>query len=439
MTTRRLARRQIATSAGAGLLLSPFLSLLEGSRPRADATKRARRLMLFCSMGTAPQIWTPTAVAGESSFTFSASTAPLAAVKQHLVMIEGLASANPGNNHGAPDALTGLGHGARNLISVDQFIGDKLRAAGVNRPIPVLLLSADSQVGGGRSMFNRGQNLATIASPLAAYQTIFGGGAQTGAAADKVLKRRKSTLDLLRAELATLGQTLGAQERAKLELHTESLRQLENRITQTAMPEVMVKCAKPATTPSDSTSNAITANLAHMDLIVNAFACDITRVAAVQFGSDQTMQVNIPEIGLQGDQHGGFIHSGAPDFKNLIALERWLCQRFVDLIAKLKAVPEADGSGSLFDNTLVVWARDMGDAPNHNQRSMRFVLAGGAGGYLKTNASGRYLNGPGDGKAARHERVLLNLCEALGITDFTGFGDPTLAGDDKTPLSAISG
>ena len=119
-------------------------------------------------------------------------------------------------------------------------------------------------------------------------------------------------------------------------------------------------CVKPATTPSDDTSDALASDLAHLDIIVGAFACDITRVAAIQFGSDQSLPVNLP--GLQGDEHSGFIHSGAPDYKNLIAFEQWLSQRFVDVINQLKARQDPDGSGTLYDTTLVAWCRDMGDA-----------------------------------------------------------------------------
>jgi hypothetical protein len=92
--------------------------------------------------------------------------------------------------------------------------------------------------------------------------------------------------------------------------------------------------------------------------------------------------------------------------------------------------PEPDGSGNLLDNTLVVWARDMGDGAAHNQQSMRFVFAGSR--YLKTDPKGRYIDFAGK---ARHERALLNICEAAGVTDFKGFGDPSLT--DKTPLSEL--
>ena len=86
----------------------------------------------------------------------------------------------------------------------------------------------------------------------------------------------------------------------------------------------------------------------------------------------------------------------------------------------------------------MAWCRDTGDANLHNQKSMRFLLAGGAGGYLKTDPNGRYLLAAGAEPAKRHERVLLNICEAMGVTNFTGFGDRTLDGANKTPFPGVA-
>jgi hypothetical protein len=147
--------------------------------------------------------------------------------------------------------------------------------------------------------------------------------------------------------------------------------------------------------------------------------------------------VNAPGTGLPyDDQHGGFIHSGASsNFANLVKFEAYLATQFVNIINLLKGVQDPeDGSKTLFDTTLMLWARDMGDADQHNQQSMRFVLASGSnGGYLKTAAGGRYIK-----STERHERILLNVCEAMGITSFAGFGDPGLTGTAKTPLSNIA-
>jgi hypothetical protein len=148
--------------------------------------------------------------------------------------------------------------------------------------------------------------------------------------------------------------------------------------------------------------------------------------------------VNAPGTGLPyDDQHGGFIHSGASsNYANLVKFEAYLATQFANIINLLKSYKDpldSTGQKTLLDTTLILWARDMGDAQNHNQQSMRFVLAGGTGGYLKTAANGRYIK-----STERHERILLNVCEAMGITSYSGFGDPMLTGSSKTPLSNIA-
>src|SRR4029077_18786622 len=110
------------------------------------------------TMGTNPSMWTPTS-SGESITTFSKMTEPLAAIKDSVVLVEGMPSGNVNDAHGAPDALTGMGFGYYNgqlKISVDQFIASKLKSLGVNRPIASLLLGGDTAQGGGSTMFYGG-------------------------------------------------------------------------------------------------------------------------------------------------------------------------------------------------------------------------------------------------------------------------------------------
>ena len=438
-----LSRRQFAYSAAAGLLLAPFAEFLHRRPLRAAGTKRAKRLFLFCTMGTKPTIWSPTGVSGENSFTFAPSTAPLAAHKDSIVLVEGLPSGNPGDGHGSPDGLTGMGFGAggyyygsKVLRSVDQFIADGLLAAGINRPIPSLLLGA--QTTGGTTQFWRGNNLLPIASPASAFNTVFGSVMPTGTNAATLLRRRRSVLDLVTKEAQAISARAGTVDRARLQLHLDSVRQLENKLTQGMSGGACRELD--SVTDSTAAHPGIADNLMHLDIMVNAFACDVTRVAAIQFGNDQMFQVDLP--GLQGDQHNSFLHGSTTDFTNLGKFEVWLAQQFAGLIDKLKARPEPDDpTTSLYDNTLLIWSRDMGDATIHNQQSMRFVVAGGAGGYLKTNPSGRYL----DFRASdltlaqnRHERMLLSMCDAMGITSYAGFGDPNLAAAYKTPLPGLA-
>jgi len=92
--------------------------------------------------------------------------------------------------------------------------------------------------------------------------------------------------------------------------------------------------------------------------------------------------------------------------------------------------PLADGSGTLFDRTLMFWARDMGDGVPHSGDDMRYVFAGG-GSYFKFSPNGRYI----DGKGAAHQNALISVCEAMGVSDYQGFGDQ---GHARTPLSGLT-
>jgi hypothetical protein len=435
-------------SVGAGLLLAPFINM--GLRRRAEAaTNQSKRVLIFCTMGTYPSLWTPTGISGESITTWSAMTQPLSAVAGNVVLVEGMPSGNPNDGHGASDSLTGQGFGyyGQGVIktSVDQFIASKLVASGVNRPIASLLLGASTSDNSGISQFYggaNGGNLPTIGSPLSAFNTVFGAALPTGTSASALLARRKSILDNCTAEITSLKSTLGSNEKAKLDAHLTSIQSLENKLM-TTVP-TGGGCTKPATPGADSTMqymsslDAIAANLVHQKIIANAFACDITRVACLQYGNDQKLMVNAPGTGLPyDDQHGGYIHSGASsNYANLVKFEAYLAGQFVAIINLLKGLQDPldpTGTKTLFDTTLMIWARDMGDAQNHNQQSMRFVLASGNGGYLKTAAAGRYIK-----STERHERILLNVCEAMGITSYTGFGDPGLTGASKTPLPNIA-
>ena len=445
------SRRQFVGSVGAGLLLAPFINM--GLRREAQAaTHQSKRLLIFSTMGTYPPLWTPT-VSGESITAWSAMTQPLSAVADNVVLVEGMPSGNPNDGHGSSDSLTGQGFGyyaVNNVpvikISVDQFVAKNLAAVGVNRPIASLLLGANTNENGGLSQFyggSNGGNLPTISSPLSAFNTVFGTAMPAGTSASTLLTRRQSILDTISAEIKGLQGTLGSNEKAKLDAHLDSISQLEKKLNASMTSTGGGACTKPATPGADSSYqfmsdlDALAANLDppadHRErLRLRHHPRGLPRVRQrPEADGQRAVQLRLP----YDDQHGGYIHSGAAsNYANLVKFEAYLATQFVNLINALKAIQDpldSTGQTTLFDNTLVVWARDMGDAQNHNQQSMRFVLASGNGGYLKLASGGRYVN-----STERHERILLNICDAFGITSFTGFGDPVLP--NKTPLSNIA-
>ena len=446
MKMPKLTRRTLIKSAGAGLIAAPFLSLLDGKPARAAG--RVKRVLFFCTMGTEPQLWTPTALSGDNITTFSPSTEPLSAIRENIVLVEGLTSGGPTEGHGSPQGLCGVGYSNEGTAtSVDQFIAEQLKTTlNVKTLIPALLLgdgTADPTGANGKVMFRRNGTLLTpLASPRTAFNTIFGNFMAPTGDSDALKNRRLATCSLLEDEIGALQARIGPRERDRLQLHYQSIQQIHTRLMQ--MPGMpMGSCTVPAT-PTDTT-NSLTNNHLHLDLIVNAFACDITRVAGLQYGNDQYLKVDLPSIPLAGNNHSDFIHTGASEgFARLAKFEAWLAGEFAYVVQQLKTRDEADGSGKLLDNTLVIWARDFGESNEHTQHSMKFVLAGGANKYLKTSPMGRYIKGAGKAGAPaaldgpdRHERILLNACEAMGITDYTGFGATNL-GANKKPYPNIA-
>jgi hypothetical protein len=189
-----------------------------------------------------------------------------------------------------------------------------------------------------------------------------------------------------------------------------------------------------AANPGQTTLQQVQQSQLSMEVAVRAFACDVTRVASVEFGHHQGVQIN--PIGGQldivaGDWHNDITHSGAGNgFVKMRRLEAWLSKNFVDTSNLLRATPAPDGNGTLWDQTMLVWSRDMGDAVNHQGTDMPFVVGGGAGGYLRHQSGGRLISGRG----AAHEQVLLAILQGMGATSFAGFGSGS-----ETPFAGLRG
>jgi len=434
--TMKLNRRDFTRSVALASLFSPFISLLDPGKVRA-APGKAKYLLVFFSNGTDANLWSPKG-STPNSIRFSPMTAPLSAIKENLVLVENLDSKGTAAGHAAPGGLTGRSYGAAR-VSLDQFVSARLAAAGVATAIPNLVLGG-TRTGQHETFFREGMSIDPIYSVTTAFDAVFSGaGSGAGGAPSGLLSRRKSILDALRGELRDLSSTLGNQEREKLDLYADSIRQLEARIAgQTGNPGGSTgggggsSCKAPAV-PKEVSEDVLNSST-HLDIAVNAFACDLTRVASVAFGHHQSCQVGIPEVQRPGDWHNDFTHADSGERTRMANLERWLGSELVRTVTKLKSLPAPSGGGTLFDQTLIVWARDMGDAVSHNG-NMRFALTGGSAGYLRKSAGGIYVDGGGQA----HQRALLNCIEAMGITNFTGFGDEGVGGDGRTPLAAIGG
>ena len=181
--------------------------------------------------------------------------------------------------------------------------------------------------------------------------------------------------------------------------------------------------------PANASSTAAVGQL-QMQLIPSLFACDVTRVVGMQWGTTSTQTITTSVN--TSDEHGNW-HSGSDTETARVAQENLLCTAMANMITSMKQTPDPLVSGtSILDNTLVLWVRDIGNAPDHTQ-NLNPVLMAGATGYLKYNgAGGTYYNLAGQGTMLN---VLLSALEAMSVP-FGSFGSPNGA-QTGLALSAI--
>lgn len=420
----RIGRRQFTAGLGASLLAAPLLRFLSGEA-RA-ATPLAKRLIIFFSPnGTVHQYWRPSGT--ETAFTFPAGSMlePLNRHLSKLLVCEGIDFVEVDNHEaGMANMLTGGGT-AQNPsggLSVDQYIarkvGDGSRFQSLEFGVQTSLWGAATST---RMCYSApGVFASPEDNPRNGFQRLFGALGGDAAAADKLLRRRKSMLDLVRGELNDLSQRVGAEEKRKLDQHLESLRQTERGLTETYSSASCGTVTAPADMDTQANTNFPALGRAQTDLLVSALACGMTRVASLQWAHTVAPQVFTWE-GLS-ESHHELSHkddSNTVGLANFVKSERWFAEQFAYLLDSLAARPDLESGGSMLDSTLVVWAKELGDSRLHTCRSVPFVLAGGSQSYFRF---GRYLRYSG----APHQKLLTSVCHAMGVAIDT-FGDTTKA------------
>ena len=96
------------------------------------------------------------------------------------------------------------------------------------------------------------------------------------------------------------------------------------------------------------------------------------------------------------------------------------------LAQRLAETPEPGGSGSLLDNTLIVWTNELGKGNSHTLDNIPLVMVGG-GLDFRMGRSLKYPNVP-------HNRLLLALAHAMG-DELQRFGNPDFCG--AGPLTGL--
>jgi hypothetical protein len=237
-------------------------------------------------------------------------------------------------------------------------------------------------------------------------------------AAARIRAERQASLNLLKGEIPKIRAMVGPADFQKIDAHLEGLLALERLNTSAGTPPPPPPAGSNCALPPASADVASASNNAGyrtqvtqmMDITTALLACDVTRVVTLQLSYAFSNVVHTWLGHTKG--HHTLCHDGIDERAPLSAIDLWYSQQVAYLLGKLDAVSE--GSGTLLDNTLIAWGHENGSTA-HRQDNVPFMLAGKAGGALRT---GRFVNFQGKPHAA----LLVSIAQLMGL-DITSVGN----------------
>ncbi|MDB4988608.1 MAG: Tat (Twin-arginine translocation) pathway signal sequence domain protein [Myxococcaceae bacterium] len=419
------SRRGFLAGLGAAAL-APYLPILNAS---GQENLMPKRLVLFYTPhGTVKTQWKPTG--SESSFTLPRLLAPLAKHQAKINVLSGVNMVDTGvgaphtkglplvwtgsklldeTTFTRPDGSGGPTYGWNSSLSVDQFVANSIGMQTAYKSLEFGVRTGSSSPTSRMIYTDARKPVAPATDPWSQFTRLFAGTSDAEAA------ERLSALKLARDELARLSPQIASADRQKIEAHTASLNDLEKRLNDKSK-----LCAGPtlaAKVDSNNVANTVAVVDSQIQLIVAALACDLTRVASFQYSIGDNDGGPYPFLGIN-DGHHLLTHAADSDtasWEKVMKIRVWYAQKFASLLDQLDAIPE--GNGTLLDNCLVVWGSELGMGNTHSFKSTPFVTAGGAGGAFTT---GRYLE---YNEKSYHNGLLVAICQAMGLTSTTKFGN----------------
>lgn len=425
-----IGRRRALQSMGLGAS-----SLLLGSlgctrEPEAEPAGPQRLLLFFTLHGTVYDSWKmhppgmgigqrwSSSLASLDEAQWSPILRPLHRWRDRMSVYDGLAlvSAETERNNvrhiigslhamtGAPSAIvstTAVG----SAPSIDQRIADAIARPDQFRSVEISVGEPLVQV----VSRDARQVLPLQTDPLLLHQQLFGSdGAELTAAAQA---RAYAAAGAWYEQFST---DLSSQDRARLEVHRDLLRDLEVR----AQGLAAVSCEQPMLSSSLDYGDSFT-DFARM--VTAAFACDLTRVATFYMSTQPAKRVST-ELG--GDMHQAYAHNIYVDQGAAAAMTLYAQQHAHDLAAlldSLDAIPE--GEGTVLDNTTVVWCGELADGA-HGYERWPVVIVGGRGlrhgNYEYWPSDTPYAGYRWDGSRSSsmgvpHEKFLIALARSFGL------------------------
>jgi hypothetical protein len=472
-----ISRRTCLRGLGVALAL-PLLETMGWADPPKGTTFKApvRLGFVFKTCGVLPEKFWPTE-AKSFPVTLPPSLEPLRPVISDCLVLDGINSVPKGIVSGEAhwyeicSWLTQATPGAKDRGVIDLGISaDQLaaRLIGHYTPLPSLELGTRNNVATGTTGMGTNNRYSTTANyrsaseplpvetnPGNVLRRLFASRGTAGrrsagpvidparfttAGADDVDIERSleaSMLDRVLGNAKDLRRQVSLGDQRQLDSYLDSVRGLEKRIasieqreaaeTAAALAAKLNKGKKAKPGANEVWSEPIEVKIPagsmtwseHVrvmsDLMVLAFQCDLTRVCTLipSHGSD----MRYPELNSPDAHHPLSHHRGDQAKKDEIAkIDRFHVEQFAHLVGTMKTLRE--GPGTLLDHSAILWGSGLGDGDNHSHDRIAAIVAGKAGGTIRT---GRYVP-----KAAGNQSDLLTgLLARAGVPMEKPFGNGT--------------
>jgi len=243
-------------------------------------------------------------------------------------------------------------------------------------------------------------------NPRAVFEKLFGDSGSTERTAREArLMQQKSILDSVTEKLASLKRELGPQDRGRVDEYSEAVRDVERRIQKAGeQPDVEL----PAIEQPQGVPAVFEDHLALMlDLQLLALQSDLTRVISFMIGKEQSARP-YPQIGVPEAHHPLSHHNDTPDLiERMSKINRYHAQLFSQYLAKLRALP--DGDGTLLDHMTILYGSGISNSTKHSGVNLPLLVMGGGAGKLKGGRHLKYADQPS------MANLLVTLMDKLGV------------------------
>lgn len=365
-------------------LISMFNSAGTAYAAEVEPSKKPRPIerrfvLWFNGNGIPERYWIPDKTGPDYEVT--SCLLPLARLHDEVHVVSGLDNSAIGNANGdghstAMSALMTLthytGHGPGGP-SVDQVIARRLAADTRFRSLQIGVSqeSFGSSIHKNMSWAGPDRPLAPEEIPHRLFERLF------GAKDLGWLKRERSILDAVYQDANVLRHGLPKEDAQRLDEHLASVRDLERAIT--SLPPDCREVSKPEE-DFDMKDWPRVAKI-QSDLLAYALITRQTRVASYMLTKCQGL-ARFPWLGHTEARHHDYTHADgkAPGENGPVGqrIMRDICQwhvsEFAYLVAKLKSMPE--GNGTVLDNTCLVFVHEHAEANIHKASGMIALVAG---------------------------------------------------------------